>query len=206
MLVVANLQYIQDNMSLEPYDIWIKLKPGAETADLYSDIGKRRLEVKKLVNMKEELIKLKNDPFQLGINGALTLGFIICVIVCLIGFIIYWSLSIRARELQFGIYRAMGIHMRELIGMLAYEQVLISGTSVLAGVLVGKLTSRLFIPFFQLSYSSYEQVPPFRIVFYLSDHLKLYILTGGMLVTGLAILGLLVSRIRMAQALKLGEE
>ncbi len=206
MLIVGNFGYIQDNMSIEPYEIWLKLKPDAKTADLYDDIKERQLGVTNLTNMKDALVALKNDPLQLGVNGALTLGFIISVSVCLIGFILYWTLSIRARELQFGIFRAIGIQMRHIISMLAWEQALTSGIAILAGVLTGRLTSGLYIPFFQLSYSSYEQVPPFRIIYSIDDHLKLYILVGVMLIAGLAFLWSLVSRIKTAQALKLGED
>ncbi len=205
-LIVGNFSYIQDCMSLEPYDIWLKLEPEAKTADLYADMEKKYIEIAGISNIKDELVKMKNDPLRLGVNGALTLGFIISVAVCLIGFILYWTLSIRARELQFGIFRAVGIHLRQILCMLAWEQVMTSGTAILAGILIGRIASRLFIPFFQMSYSSYEQVPPFRIIFNTEDHIKLYIIVGFMLVTGFAFLWSLVSRIKTAQALKLGED
>ncbi len=206
MLIVGNFDYILDNMLLEPYDIWLKMKPGAKTAELYADLEKNNNSISEITNMKEELVKLKNDPLKLGVNGALTLGFIISLIVCLIGFILYWTLSIRARELQFGIFRAIGIHLRQILGMLAWEQVLTSGTAILAGILIGRAASKLFIPFFQMSYSSYEQVPPFRIIYNTGDHVKLYIIVAAMLVIGFVFLWSLVSRIKTAQALKLGED
>lgn len=206
MLIVANLQYVQDNMPLEPYEIWIKLDPKIEIADFYEDIKNKYLQVVGITNLREELIKLKNDPLRMGINGALTLAFILSAIVCLMGFILYWTLSIRSRELQFGVFRAIGLSLRQLLTMLVWEQVLTSGAGVLAGILVGRVASSIFVPFFQISYSSYEQVPPFRIVFNIDDRIKLYILVAVMITTGFAILGFLVSKIKIAQILKLGED
>ena len=56
-----------------------------------------------------------------GMNGALTLGFIIIMVMCIIGFLIYWILSIKSRTLQFGILRAMGMKFREILMMIVYE-------------------------------------------------------------------------------------
>jgi len=49
-------------------------------------------------------------------------------------------------------------------------------------------------------------VPPFQIVRELGDYLQLYTIIGSMLLIGLLILCYRLSRIRIAQALKLGEE
>ena len=40
-------------------------------------------------------------------NGMYTLGFLISLILCFVGFFIYWLRSIRQRQELFGIYRAM---------------------------------------------------------------------------------------------------
>jgi putative ABC transport system permease protein len=57
----------------------------------------------------------KNDPVLQGTNGVLTVGFIIILLVCMTGFLIYWILSIRSRVLQFGIFRAMGLSMKSIL-------------------------------------------------------------------------------------------
>ncbi|MDO8685960.1 MAG: ABC transporter permease [Clostridiales bacterium] len=206
MLVVANFQYVYDRMSTEPWNIWIKLKPGAITADLYKDIANKGLDISTLKNIREELIKFRTDPFQMGINGAMTISFCIVLLICLTGFILFWMLSIKSRELQFGIFRAIGLQTRSIAVMLVLEQVLISGISVLAGSFIGIITTKVFIRFFNLTYSSFEQVPPFKIVTELQDYTRLYVFITIMLVIGLGALSLFVSRIKTAQALKLGED
>ena len=78
-------------------------------------------------------------------NGALTLVFIIIMVMCIIGFLIYWILSIKSRTLQFGILRAMGMKFREIIMMIVYEQLLVSGVAIFAAIFIGGVTSDLFV-------------------------------------------------------------
>ncbi len=57
----------------------------------------------------------------------------------------------------------MGLSVKKIIGLLAWEQLLISGTAILIGVTVGGLTSQLFVPpLLQMVYSAAEQVPPLQ--------------------------------------------
>jgi putative ABC transport system permease protein len=124
----------------------------------------------------------------------------------MVGFLIFWILSIRSRELQFGIFRAMGMSMGEIITMLVCEQLLISGSSILIGVGVGTLATKLYLPLIQLAYSADNRVLPIRMISYSSDGIKLFAAVGLMIVVCMTVLAWLISKIRIAQALKLGED
>ena len=153
-----------------------------------------------------ELIKMKNDPVFQGTNGVLTVGFVVILLLCTTGFLIYWILSIHSRTLQFGIFRAMGMTMREILAMLVTEQLFISGTAIGVGVVVGKVCSKLYIPLIQLVYSASDRAIPLEIITNPSDDLRLGIVIGLMIVLCMVILGVLISRIKITQALKLGED
>ncbi len=118
----------------------------------------------------------KTDPSLQGMNGALTLGFIIIMVMTIIGFLIYWILSIKGRTLQFGILRAMGVSFGEIIGILGYEQLLVSGVSIICAFIIGGVTSDLFVPLFQYMYNVNEQIPPYRVAAMQADYIKMYIL------------------------------
>ena len=205
-LFVGNLQYIQDHLSLEPYEVWLKLKPDATSRQVYEDIADKRLSITSITDANQEMVELKNDPFQLAINGAVTLGFIICSLICFCGFLLYWILSISSRTLQFGIFRAMGLSARQLLSMMFIEQVLTSGAGIVAGAFIGLVTGRLFVPFFQSAFDAYSQVPPFKVISYAGDRFKVYVMMGITVMAGLAVLGWLLSRININQAIKLGED
>ena len=139
-------------------------------------------------------------------NGALTLSFVVIMIMTIIGFLIYWILSIRSRTLQFGILRAMGVTFREIIGMIGYEQILVSGVSIAMAFVIGGIASDMFVPLFRSMYNPADQVPPFLVAAAQSDYIKLYLLIVVMLGGGFAILGALIKKININKALKLGED
>jgi len=205
-LVVAHLSTIQNRLALEPYQVWLKLEDGASSADVYQAILDAGYRLTSLKDASQELIKSKNDPFRLAINGVLTLGFVISMLISFFGFLVFWLLSLSGRTLQFGVLRAMGIPFGQLIGMLVSEQLLTTVAAVLIGVIVGNVVSGQFVPLFEMAFNPSEQVPPFEIVRQAGDYAQLYGVVAVMLTLGLAVLGWRLARIKIAQALKLGEE
>lgn len=206
MLIVGHLSRIQFQLALEPYQVWLKMKPGYSIPDLYEAIENDKLSIMKLVNTEIDLNKEKNDPFLMALNGILTLGFLLSIVVSFSGFLLYWILSLRGRTLQNGVMRAIGLSVRHLVGMLVLEQLLTSGIAVLIGMLVGNVASSLYVPNFQIAFNPGTLVPPFHVIFRSLDYVRLYAVVGFMLLVGLGILGGMVSRTRIHQALKLGED
>ena len=205
-LVVANLSYIQNKMALQPYEVWIKKADGVSDKQINDDIINKDLELLFIDYTDQELVKMKNDALLQGMNGMLTLGFIASMLISLLGFLIYWIISIQNRTLQFGILRAMGMSLAKVIGMLACEQLLVSGAAIVLGVIVGGMTGDMFIPLLQIMYSAADQVPPFRIMAYGEDYIKVYIVIGIMITLGFMTLWRIISKIRIDQAVKLGED
>lgn len=206
MLIVGHLPRIQVQLALEPYSVWVKLKEDASTNDFYAGIAESKLSITSIANTREQLAKAKNDPFLLALNGILTLGFVLSIVVSFIGFLLYWVLSLRGRTLQNGILRAIGLSLRQLISMLGVEQLLTSGVAVLIGIGVGNLASQLYVPNFQIAFNPSSLVPPFKVVFEAQDLVRIYSLIGFMLLVGLGILAYMLSRLRIHQAIKLGED
>lgn len=205
-LVVGHLGTIQNRLAVEPYEVWLKLKAGASSQIVYDQLEERKVPVTSLRDATQELIRSVNDPFRMAVNGVMTLGFVISMLICFFGFLLFWLLTLAGRSLQYGVLRAMGLPFRQIIGMLVSEQLLTSGAAVLIGVVIGNTTSALFVPLFEMSFATADQVPPFEITYQQSDYLRLYGIVGTMLASGLLVLGYRLSRTRIAQALRLGEE
>ena len=152
------------------------------------------------------MIAVKNDALFQGTNGILTMSFIVILILCCTGFLIYWILSIRQRELLFGVFRAMGMTRREVIQMLINEQIFSSGVSILIGTMIGLLASRMFVPLVQIFYASTDQAIPLEVVNKALDMVRLFSIIGIVIIICMIVLGKLISRINISQALKLGED
>lgn len=203
-LIVAHLAQLQSSWGVMPYQVWINAK--GSTQFIYDYIAQSQIRLTVFEDATKQLVELKNDPIFQGTNSILTIGFICILLLCAIGFLIHWILSIQSRTLQFGIFRAMGMSMREIFTMLINEQVFITGVSLAAGIFVGALTSELFVPLVQIAYSSADQVLPLHIVSQPADYIRLFAVIGSVILICMIVLSVLISRIKISQALKLGED
>ena len=204
-LVVVNLGYLQANWGTTPYEVWMDTD-GNSGNFITTFANEKKLSFVRYTNVMESIIKQKNDPVVQGTNGVLTINFIITLMICGAGFLIYWILSIKGRALQFGVFRAMGMPMRGIFSILVTEQVLVSGVAIGLGVGVGEIASRLFVPMIQAAYAPAENVIPLVVAADVSDYGRLLVFVGLMIVVCLSILGFISSKIHIAAALKLGED
>lgn len=203
-LIVAHLSQLQSAWGISPYQVWVKTNGSSQF--LYNYAAETGTKFTVFEDASAELVSLKNESVFQGTNGVLTISFIIVLLLCATGFLIYWILSIQSRTLQFGIFRAMGMSKREILTMLVVEQIFISGTSIAGGVLVGQLVSKLFVPLIQIAYSTAERSIPLEIIDTASDYMRLGVVIGLMVVVCMIVLGVLISKIKITQALKLGED
>lgn len=205
-LAVANLPFVQDKIHKEPYQVWIKMKEGSSSESLYKGLEQSGVELYWLENAKQQVIQVKNSAFYLGLNGSLTLGFLLSMLVTFIGYVMYWVLTLGARKLQYGVFRAMGMTSRQLLAILAWEQLLTFGVAFVIGMAAGKLANSLFLPALSLYLHADKQVPPFTVISMPQDEQIIYTFIGVTLVIGIGIVGILLSRMQIHQAVKLGED
>jgi putative ABC transport system permease protein len=199
-LVVANLAPIQQTYGVKPYQVWIQTDGSSQF--IYDYANENNIEYSTFEDVSSKLVDVKNDALFQGTNGILTMSFIVILILCCTGFLIYWILSIRQRELLFGVFRAMGMTKKEIVQMLINEQIFSSGLSILIGAGLGVLASKLFVPLVQIFYASTDQAVPLQIVFRAVDMIRLF----SVIAICMIVLGKLISKINISQALKLGED
>lgn len=203
LLIVAQLSTVQDSWGVLPYEIWLD----ADSTDgFYEFAEENALQLTRCTDVSAELSRIKQDPLFEGTNGILTMSFVIILILCGAGYLIYWILSIRSRELLFGIFRAMGMSRGEILRMLINEQIFSSLLSVGCGAVIGMLASNMFVPMIQIAYSASNQALPLELITQNSDMARLFGVIGAVLAVCLAVLAGQVFRMKIAQALKLGED
>ena len=205
-MVIANIATLQKDLGVYPYEVWIKLQSSDNTDGVYTWIKDKNIHVSKFRDRSRELQKVVQDPLLQGTNGVLTMGFIVTIILCAVGYLIYWIMSIRSREMIFGVLRACGMHKGELFHMLINEQIFSGVLSIFAGIGIGHLTSRMFVPMLQTAYAASNQVLPMKLIINQMDMNRLYIVIAGVMVICLLVLLLLVLKLNVTKALKLGEE
>ncbi|MNI36958.1 FtsX-like permease family protein [compost metagenome] len=204
---ITNLEYIYDQAPLIPYEVWLKMEPDAKVKPILETLQAKQIDLAAVPkDVRNELIIQNKHPSRGGVFGILSLGFLVSVIVSLIGYILYWFFNLASRVVQFGVLRAMGLSRKQLTGMLLLEQGFTAGLSIALGIGIGKLTSYVFLPFLQTSENVKTQVPPFRVIFSSKDTNQLYFVVAFMMLTGATLLFLHIRRLRVHQAVKLGEE
>lgn len=206
LLIIANLYTLWEFWGVTPYEVWMTLKPGTDTEAVYDWIKENDVPVKKITIKAKDMEAVSKDPLLQGTNGVLTMSFIVMLVLCTAGYLIYWIMSIRAREMVFGVLRACGMHKGEIFKMLFMEQFFSGVCAVFAGIGIGKMTSAMFVPMLQRTYAAANQILPMRIISDAGDQMRLY---GGILsamLICLVVLTVLVFRLNITKALKLGEE
>lgn len=205
-LIVANYADIRKSLGIQPYEQWISLKDDATPDNVYDFITDHIPAVTKYVNRQTDVEHTMTDPLLQGTNGILTMGFFVTLLLCAVGYLIYWILSIKGRELIFGVLRACGFHKGEIVRMLLLEQLFSGVFSVLAGIGIGQLTSSMFVPILQASYATSDQVLPMKLITRASDLYKLYGIVGAVMLLCIFVLIFLLFHMNVTKALKLGEE
>ncbi len=203
-LIIANLSVVQQIYGVKPYEVWLKTDGSSQF--IYDYAQKNNVAYTTFEDVAAKLVDVKNDALFQGTNGILTMSFIVILILCCTGFLIYWILSIRQRELLFGVFRAMGMTKKEIIQMLINEQIFSSGVSILIGAGLGVLASNLFVPLVQIFYASTDQAVPLNVVYRWVDMVRLFSVIAIVIIICMVVLGKLINKINISQALKLGED
>ncbi|MGN0143316.1 MAG: ABC transporter permease [Roseburia sp.] len=205
-LIVANYASLRQSFGVTPYEVWMTVKDGESTDFFYDWMKENDVSVKSYTDREKQLSKVQEDPLLQGTNGVLTMSFLVTILLCAAGYLIYWVMSIRQREMMFGVLRACGMHKGEIFHMLTIEQIFSGVLSVAAGFGIGKAASEMFTAMFQTAYAAADQVLPVRLVTNAGDLVQLYGVTAVVMVACLFILAVLVFKMNVAKALKLGEE
>ena len=205
-LLVAHYSALVQSWGATPYEVWMSVDENGSDEAVYDWVQTNHVRLVKYENRSLELERVQEDPLLQGTNGILTMGFIVTIILCAAGYLIYWIMSIRSREMQFGILRACGMHKKEIFHILINEQIFYGLLSILSGIGIGKLTSKLFVPLLQTAYQADSQVLPLRLITETSDMLRLYGVVSAVMVVCITVLIVLVFKLNVTKALKLGEE
>ena len=205
-LLVTHFDMLIQNWEMKPYEVWIQLKDGYSSDGIRDFIDTNNVRITKYIDRTANIQSAMDDPLLQGTNGVLTMGFLVTILLCAVGYLIYWIMSIRSREMIFGVLRACGMHKGELFHMLMNEQIFSGVLSVFAGIGIGKLTSVMFVPMLQQAYAAANQVLPMKLITNASDMMRLYTVIAGVMVLCLAVLILLLFKLNVTKALKLGEE
>lgn len=144
-------------------------------------------------------------PERQGLFGLLSVGFVSSAVLTVLGFLLYALFSFRRRFIEMGMLRAIGLSIRQMTALLAAELAFLVLLGIGVGTALGVFASRLFVPFLQIGASPQSQYPPFQIEIAWLSIAQIYVLFALLFVGALTVLSSLLVRMKIFQAIKLGE-
>jgi putative ABC transport system permease protein len=152
-----------------------------------------------------QVVEQQRRPERQGLFGLLSVGFGASALLTVLGFLLYALFSFRRRFIEMGMLRAIGLSAGQLTALLASELVFLILIGLAAGSGLGIAVSQWFIPFLQLGTATTAHYPPFIVEIAWPAILQIYALFALLFVAALGGLAALLLRMKIFQAVKLGE-
>ena len=223
-LIVGNLEELFLRAGAEyPHEVWLGTTADADPEYVayavrgFSILLDRRADQSKLVQnglntiVKEwssaelDIRAEQRRPERQGVFGLLSVGFVSSALLTVLGFLLYALFSFGRRFIEMGMLRAIGLSIQQMTSLLAAELAFLVLLGVGVGTVLGVFASRLFVSFLQIGASAQSQYPPFQIEIAWLSIAQIYVLFGLLFIAALAVLSGLLVRMKIFQAIKLGE-
>ena len=206
-LLVVNYTGLVNIFGMTPYEVWIRSGDSRASMEYIEEgLGSEDRKLETYTRLDDEIEKMRNRPVLQVTNGLFTINFILSVILSILGLFIFRTTEVRDRQTSFGIYRAMGISVKEINRMLLWEVLGISLTGIIAGALSGGLTTVLFIDIFATVYLPERHNIPLDIYVDANDMIRLGIIFISAFVISFVIIKRIIRNLRITEVLKLGED
>jgi putative ABC transport system permease protein len=205
-LFVGNLEFIfQQAGGQFPYNVWLDTEPGADHEQIVDSMRKLNLRVLNWRAAPVDIAEAQKSPERQGLFGILSVGFGAAAVLTVLGFLLYAFFSFRQRFIELGVLRAVGLSSGQMTVFLAWELAFLILTGIVLGTFLGAWTSELFIPYLQVGADAVSRTPPYLVEMAWPAIIRIYALFGLLFLVALSILVVLLMRMKIFQAIKLGE-
>lgn len=205
-LMVGNLDYLfQEAQAQMPYRVWMRTGPDVDYDQLADAVWAMNLGAQGMMVAAQRIRREQGKPERQGLLGLLSVGFTAAAILTALGFMLYVLFSFRRRAVEMGVLRASGLSTRHMASFVAWELAFLLITGSAAGTGLGVWASHLFVPTLQVGAEMTARVPPFAVQIAWPAILRLYALFAVLFVIALAALVRQLIRLKLFQAIKLGE-
>ena len=205
-LFVTNLDNLFEQLGGQvPYNVWLKTKPGSDPDQIVEGVRKLGISVVSYSDVRTSIEKEQTSPSRQGLFGVLSVGFAAAAFLTVLGFFLYAIFSFRRRLIELGVLRAIGLSSVQMGAYLGWELLLLLGIGAGAGTLLGVAASRIYIPYMQVGLTAASTLLPFVVIINWPEIYNIYALFGGLFVVALVVLLAFLMKMKIFQAVKLGE-
>jgi putative ABC transport system permease protein len=206
-LIVGNLDYIFQQMGGEfPYRVLLDVNHSTDPRDVANaDTQGIQMRFLSWNTPVVQIDETKSKPERQGLLGFLFIGFATAALLTVLAFLLHMVFSFQRRFIELGVLRAAGLSMGQMTGYLVWELAFLIMIGGVVGTILGYLASEIFIPFMQIGREASDLIPPFKILIAWDSIYQIYWMFGILFALTLVVSILLLRRMRIFQAIKLGE-
>jgi ABC-type antimicrobial peptide transport system permease subunit len=160
------LSYVNtSNFALDiQYDeVWVRTEPGEITGvarSLGNGFGSG-VSVDGVVDLLTVSEELAADPLtKAGWNALLGMSFVVVLLVSAFGFMVHAYVTYQDRVGEFALLRTIGLSMRQLLALVAVEQIMVLLPAIAVGIVMGGRVGGTIVPYLSNSGDGLRSVPP----------------------------------------------
>jgi putative ABC transport system permease protein len=206
-LIVGNLDYLFQQMGGEfPYRVLMRVQDNVDPRELGSgDSTVRPTSTLSWNTPIDAIVNAQSQPERQGLLGFLFIGFATAALLTVLAFLLHMVFSFQRRFIELGVLRAAGLSMGQMTGYLVWELAFLILIGGLIGTVLGYFASMIFIPFMQIGREAADLIPPFKVLIAWDSIYQIYWMFAILFGLTLLVSILLLRRMRIFQAIKLGE-
>ncbi len=205
-LFVGNLDYLFEQAQIElAHRVIMRVGPDFNQREFSRAVFDRGAAGVLVDEPITRIVREQSRPERQGLFGLLSIGFITSSLATMIGFLLYTVFSYQRRYVELGILRAIGLSQSSMILSVAWELGLLIIMGLALGLGIGLVVSVLYIPYMQFVSSLEGVVPPYVVTMAWSEIAQIVALFLATFLLIMFILLVILRRMRIFQAVKLGE-
>nr|WP_240983028.1 ABC transporter permease [Streptomyces sp. S3(2020)] len=175
--------------SVTPTEWWLRTDRPAEVASALR--ARADMDPAQVVVRDEIAEELRDDPFGAGPEAAFTAAAGVAAALAALGFAVSAAGSLRERDPEFAVLRALGAPRRRLARTIALEQGVLVTLALSVGAVLGTVLARAVIPLVVLTTEATRPVPGVLVELPVA---RVVVLLGAVAVTPLVVTGVLALR------------
>ena len=123
------------------------------------------LDAAEIITASSARAELQADPLLVAAWNGVFIGALAAVAVAAsFGLVVLMSVTAQARRIEFAVCQSVGMNVRQILGLIAIEQIAVIAVGLGAGLLVGTQAGAVLLDFFSLTPEGRDVVPPLQFV------------------------------------------
>ncbi len=121
------------------------------------------LNAAEIITASSARAELQADPLLVAAWNGVFIGALAAVAVAAsFGLVVLMSVTAQARRVEFAVCQSVGMSVRQILGLIAIEQIAVIAVGLGAGLLVGTQAGAVLLDFFSLTPEGRDVVPPLQ--------------------------------------------